>query len=178
MLKLVFNKLKVIMMKKDDFICFLRKQGVEIGYGCDIAKNFVIGDEPWLVKIGNNVRITQNVKFITHDGSIWTLRKMNLMDDKSVKYGNISVGDNTNIGWNVIVMPNIKIGKNCIIAAGAIVTKDIPDGEIWGGVPAKRIKSVYEFYKKNKEDVVPTFGMGNNEKREYLLKNRSDLFEF
>ena len=37
------------------------------------------------------------------------------------------VGDNTNIGWNAIILPGVTIGKNCVIGAGAVVTKDIPD---------------------------------------------------
>lgn len=45
-------------------------------------------------------------------------------------------------------MPNVSIGKNCIIAAGSIVTKNIPDNEVWGGVPAKFITSIEEYSNK------------------------------
>lgn len=45
-------------------------------------------------------------------------------------------------------MPNVHIGKNCIIAAGNVVTKNVPDNEVWGGVPAKHITTMEEYSKK------------------------------
>lgn len=42
-------------------------------------------------------------------------------------------------------MPNVTIGSNCIIAAGSVVTKDVPDNSVVGGVPAKFIKSTDEY---------------------------------
>ena len=84
------------------------------------------------------MRVTQRVQFITHDGGLWTLRKMGLVGANEVKYGNIYIGDNCNISWDVIIMPNVHIGNNVIVAAGAVVTKNIPDGEIWGGFRQKK----------------------------------------
>ena len=84
------------------------------------------------------MRVTQRVQFITHDGGLWTLRKMGLVGVNEVKYGNIYIGDNCNISWDVIIMPNVHIGNNVIVAAGAVVTKNIPDGEIWGGFRPKK----------------------------------------
>ena len=45
-------------------------------------------------------------------------------------------------------MPNTSVGKNSILAAGSILTKHIPDGEVWGGVPAKYIMKTEEYVKK------------------------------
>lgn len=177
MLKVIINKIRCALMSRTEYVNYLRKQGVIIGENCDISKNAVFGSEPWLIKIGNNVRITQHVQFITHDGGLWTLRKMGLIPESSVKFGRIVVGDNCNISWNVTIMPNVTIGDNCVIAAGAVVTKDIPSGEIWGGVPAKKIETVEEYYTKIKDDIVPTFGMSSEIKRKYLLENKPELFE-
>ena len=66
------------------------------------------------------------------------MRKMGLIKEDEVKYGNITIGDNCNISWNTIIMPNVHIGKNVVVAAGAVVTKSIPDGEVWGGYLLKR----------------------------------------
>lgn len=52
----------------------------------------------------------------------------------------IHIGDDVWIGARVIVLPGVKIGSHCIIGAGAVVTKDVPDYAIVGGVPAKVIR--------------------------------------
>lgn len=53
------------------------------------------------------------------------------------------------IGANTLIMPNVKICDDVIIAAGSVVT-DIALSGVWGGVPAKRIKSLEEFIEKRK----------------------------
>lgn len=147
---------------------FKSKGGI-IGSGCDIYPNVEFGSEPYLIRIGNNVRITYGVKFITHDGGLWTLRKMGLADNIDV-FGMIEIGDNTNIGWNVIIMPGVKIGKNCVIGAGAIVTKDIPNNSVAVGAPAKVIESIEEYAEKVKTKCDYTKDLGWIEKKKYLTK--------
>lgn len=172
----LINKIRIKLMSQSKYQAYLRKKGVKIGQGCVIDKSVVWGIEPWLIRIGDNVRITQGVKFITHDGGIWTLRHMGVIDKEAVKYGNISIGDNCNISWNVIIMPNVTISKNCIIAAGAIVTKDIPEGTIWGGVPAKQIETIEEYLMKVKNACVPTYSMTTEQKLEFLREHKPELF--
>ena len=90
-----------------------------------------IGNEPYLISLGDHVILASNCSFITHDYSTACVSKYL---GKSVgKIGSIEIGDNSFIGANAAIMPNVHIGRNCIVAAGSIVTKDIPDGEIWGG---------------------------------------------
>ena len=176
-LVLGLQKIRVSFMGNSAYVSYLRKQGVIIGDGCSISKSAYFGSEPFLVKIGDHVRITQNVKFITHDEGLWTLRHMGLIPSEAVKYGDIRIGDNCNISWNVIIMPNVHIGNNCVIAAGAVVTKNVPDGEVWGGVPARFIETIDEYHKKIFLSTVPTFGMRQKEKEEYLRENKPELFE-
>lgn len=176
MIKLIVHKIRKIFSNNDSYIELLKEDGVTIGKGCDIAKSANFGSEPWLISIGNNVRVTQRVQFITHDGGLWTLRKMGLIKEEDVKYGSISIGNNCNISWNSIIMPNVHIGNNVVIAAGAVVTKNVPDGEVWGGVPAKKIETVEEYFSKIVDDTEPTNGMSSREKREYLVQHRPDLF--
>lgn len=176
MVRKAIEFLKKRLMNKKQYIKYLKSRGVIIGTGCDIDKTAYFEIEPWLIKIGNNVRISRNVQFVTHDGGLWTLRRMGLIGSEDVKYGNITIGDNCNIGWNVIIMPNVHIGKNCVIAAGAIVTKDVPEGTVWGGIPAKEIETIQEYWNKVKGELVPTYSMEESQKRAYLMKARPDLF--
>ena len=55
-------------------------------------------------------------------------------------YGKVTIGKNAWIGLNVTICPGVTIGKYAVVAAGAVVTKDIPDYAVAGGVPAKVIK--------------------------------------
>lgn len=111
MLNLVLHKIRKVLSSPNSYINLLSEDGVSIGEGGDISKSAVFGSEPWLISIGNNVRITQKVQFITHDGGLWTLRKMGLINEDEVKYGSITIGDNCNISWNTIIMPNVHIEK-------------------------------------------------------------------
>ncbi len=177
-LKTVLRKIRISRMNNNNYIAYLRKQGVVIGSGCIIDKSAIFGSEPWLICIGNNVRISKGVKFITHDGGIWTLRKMGLVDAEQVFYDNIVVGENCNIGWDAIIMPGVKIGKNCIIGAGAIITKDMPDNSVVAGVPARVIKSIEDYAEKKIGKCVPTFSMSTVDKKRYLEQHCPQLFNF
>lgn len=167
------NILDRIMYKYGSFekrVQILRREGTKIGSGCEIYGGVSFGSEPYLITLGNNVRITSGCKLITHDGGIWTLRKMKLLEDADI-FGKINIGNNVHIGSNAIIMPNVTIGDNCIIGCGAIVTKDIPDNSIAVGVPAKVIENIYTYYNKHKKDCFMTKHMSKEEKKRYLLKN-------
>jgi len=54
----------------------------------------------------------------------------------------VDIGENVWIGAASVVLPGVSIGSNALIAAGSVVTSDVPDDEIWGGVPARKLKDV------------------------------------
>ncbi len=60
-------------------------------------------------------------------------------------YGEITIGRGTWLGAHVTITSNVKIGRGCLICAGAVVTKDVPDYTMVGGVPAKEIKKLPEY---------------------------------
>ncbi|MHC8970651.1 acyltransferase [Priestia aryabhattai] len=173
-LKSIINRLRILFANNEKYIEFLRKQGVRIGENCVIDKTAIWGTEPYLVEIGNYVRVTHEVKFITHDGGFWTLRNLGLLNNQADKFGKISIGDNTNIGWNATIMPGVKVGKNCVIGCNAVVTKNIPDNSVAAGVPAKVIQSIEEYANKNKDKCVITKGMNSGEKYKYLMDHLRD----
>lgn len=125
---------------------YLRRHGRihSIGRGCSILPSTNISD-PELVRIGNNVSFS-SCTLIGHDGSIAVLNEAYGVRLEAV--GKIDIRDNVFIGYDAIVMPNVTIGPNAIVGAGAVVTKDVPPGTIVAGVPAKPIGRVDDLVRK------------------------------
>ena len=161
--------------KFKDPIAYYRKQGVKIGDNCEI-RSAKFSSEPYLITIGNHVRVNAGVEFVTHDGGAWVLRQYSNVDNHEniTLFGPISIGDNCHIGSNAILMPNIKIGNNCIIGCGAIVTKDIPDNSIAVGVPARVIETIDEYENKHIKDYCFTKNMTSAQLKEYLINKYSN----
>ena len=150
-------------------IKYARSIGVKIGNNCELYKNISWGSEPYLITIGDNVRITAGCKFVTHDGGIWVIR--NLYNQKEIdKFGKIVIGNSVHIGWDVIIMPGVTIGNNVIIGCGAVVTKDIPDNCVYAGIPAKKIEDIDTYYKKIKSKTINTKNLSYKEKRIVIEK--------
>lgn len=128
------------------YLCdYLRRQGVVIGNDCDICRSASFGSEPYLIRLGNHVRVNAGVNFVTHDGGYWILRNRNVgYGDEfkdADKFGMITVKDNVHIGTNAIIMPGVTIGENTVIACGAVVTHDVPPNSIWGGYLLVKLKA-------------------------------------
>ena len=119
-----------------------------------VGKNFFfqprfIPSDPELISFHDNVCVASNVTFITHD--ISDLMLNNLSDEKfSYNTGCIEVMNNVFIGANSTILPNVRIGSNVIIAAGSVVTKDIPDNSVVAGVPAHVIETFDEYLEKRR----------------------------
>ena len=124
------------------------------------------GTEPWIITIGDNVYLTQGVKFITHDGGTLLFRK-DIPDLEITKP--ITIGNNVYIGNDVIILPGVSIGNNVIIGAGAVVTKNIPDNSVAAGVPAKVIKTTEEYLDKIKKESLHLGHLKGKEKDEFSL---------
>lgn len=100
------------------------------------------------LKIHNNVCIAADVTFTLHDAIQFVYNYEDKTNDFEPYHGCIEIFDNCFIGANTRILPNVKIGPNAIVAAGSLVNKDVPEGTIVGGVPARVIGSYYEL--KNK----------------------------
>lgn len=108
-----------------------------ISFGDDVSinRNAEI-DYSGGVVVGNNVWISQNVLIETHEHVISKAPKSQWV----MKRSHLVIEDEAWIGANVIILESVnRIGEGAIIAAGAVVIKDVPDMAIVGGVPAKCI---------------------------------------
>lgn len=101
-----------------------------IGAGCEfnIRKKITVGESS---------AIASGCKFIDHDHGITGTR----IDEVPGIEARIEIGKHVWIGANVVVLKGVKIHDSAVVAACAVVTKSIPVGEIWGGVPARRLSS-------------------------------------
>lgn len=151
-------------------IQFYRDLGAKIGERCEFRGSVNLGSEPYLITIGDHVRLNQGVSIVTHDGGAWVLRDCSSIENKEnlTLFGRVEIGNNVHIGTNAMVMPNVKIGSNVIIGSGAIVTKDIPDNSVAVGVPARVIETVSEYEAKHISEFSFTKNMNKDQVREYL----------
>lgn len=153
--------------------------GVRCGQNCKILDNpmKVFGTEPYIVKLGNDVEVTNGCRFITHDGALWCFRRKEEYKNKDY-FKPITVGNNVFIGVQTIILPGVTIGDNVIIGAGSVVTKDIPSDSVACGVPCKVVKSIEDYSNKLLSNcTVPTKGMNYKEKKNYLWQNFPEWFE-
>ena len=104
---------------------------VQFGDYCNIACN---------VHFGNNVLLASRVCFVGKEDHTYDTAGQYIWNGKRGNNGITEVADDVWIGTGAIIMSGVKIGAGSIVAAGAIVTKDIPPCEIYGGVPAKKIR--------------------------------------
>lgn len=119
------------------------KKDLTVGLNCSITR------EPWPffdvkgggIVLENDVTISSGVHILTHSHRF---RKKNWRDLEEVRPKEPTViGDSAFIGTNAIIMHTCKyIGINSVIGAGAVVTKDVPDLEIWAGNPARKVGDV------------------------------------
>ena len=144
-----------VMRNATSYTNWMRSKGIHIGKNFKIAtngslKNITIDmSRPSLVYIGDNVTINKNFTLVTHDFVSGVF--LNVFNDFLPSSGKVTIGNNIRFGVNCTVLKGVTIGDNCFIAAGAVVTKSIPANCIAGGVPAKVICMLEDYYKKRLE---------------------------
>jgi acetyltransferase-like isoleucine patch superfamily enzyme len=155
---------------KFNHVGYAKYIGVNMGENIHIYGNplGMFSTEPWAITLGNNVHITREVLFITHDGGTLLYRKKY---PKLEITSPIVVGNDVYIGVRSIILPGVTIGDNCVIGAGSLVTKDIPANSVVGGVPAKLIKSSFDYLEKLKTNSLDLGHLKGKAKDDELKKH-------
>lgn len=111
---------------------------LSIGHQCYIGKKTFF-DLPDKIIIGNEAVISANVSIFTHADCGNRLMGKHFQR----RTGSVIIGRGTWIGANTTILCGVTIGDGCVVAAGAVVTKDVPANSLVGGVPAKLIKKLF-----------------------------------
>lgn len=98
--------------------------------------NTIIGP----VSIGSHVNLAQGITVTALNHNFTNKNKR--IDEQGITTKQVTIGDDVWIGANAVILPGVTIGRHVVVAAGAVVTKDVPDNCIVGGVPAKVIKEL------------------------------------
>lgn len=114
--------------------CFVG--GVKIGTNCHILSN-ILTAESFLIEIGDDVTISSDVVFVTHDNSV-----IKIDPTKPNLFGKIKIGNNCFIGQRSMILYGVTLADSIIVAAGSVVTKSFDESNIIiGGNPARKISS-------------------------------------
>lgn len=128
---------------------------IRVGSNFYCNVNAVFLDTNWIT-IGNNVKIGPRVNLLTAGHPIDAQTRISLLEFAAP----ITIGDNTWLGGNVTVLPGVNIGKNSVIGAGAVVTKDIPDGVVAVGNPARVMRKITDADRKYWRDEAEAYRRG------------------
>ncbi len=117
---------------------WLRKHHIFHYIGNNVAyKSTLLPAEPFLVALHDNVFIAAGVRLVTHSLTNAVFNHKFHTDSFKCQHGKIEIHSNVFVGAGATIMYGVTIGENCIVAAGAVVTKDVPAGCIVGGGTCK-----------------------------------------
>lgn len=154
-----------------DGVSYAKHIGVSVGNNTEIYTKFW-SSEPFLITIGNNVQITDNVHFYTHGGGNVIRRQYPDFD----AFGKIVVEDYAYIGSGSLILPGVTIGEGALVAAGSVVTKSVPPRVVVGGNPAKVLCTIDDYIVNNMKYNIKTKGLSYEDKIRILKSLPEDRF--
>ena len=114
---------------------------VTLGHHVQFGSNCMIQCD---IEIGNYVLVASNVSFVGKDDHLFNKVGIPIWNSGRGDSYKTIIGNDVWIGHGAIIMGGVKIGNGSIVAAGSVVTKDVPNGAIVGGNPAKNLKNRFK----------------------------------
>jgi maltose O-acetyltransferase len=132
----------------------LIKRGLVVGKNFNMRDGVIIDcSHTWHIEIGDNVILAPRVHILAHDAS--TKNHLNY-----TRIGKVKIGNRVFVGAGSIILPGVTIGDDVVIGAGSVVSRDIPNGQVAAGNPARTICSIDNFLQRKRDemDISPCFG--------------------
>lgn len=147
--------------RKKRYVSNLVSRGLKLGKNVYLNDGFFL-DAPHchLITIEDNVVFGPGVRLFAHDAS-----SLKVIGKTKINFVHLKA--NCFIGAGVTILPGVTVGENCIIATGSVVTSNVPEGEVWGGVAARKLMSVDEYKRKLLD--LPSNDFPQSEYSDFLL---------
>lgn len=118
-------------------VSFVRGMSVELGHNVQFGPYCSVSCD---ICFGNNILMAGHVYFVGRNDHTYDVPGQLIWNGERGIDSKTTIGDDVWIGYNSIILGGVTIGRGSVVAAGSVVTKDIPPCEIWGGNPAHKIK--------------------------------------
>jgi maltose O-acetyltransferase len=148
-----------------------RKRGLVVGKNFHMLAEVIIDyAHVWHIEIGDDVTLAPRVHILAHDAST----KMHL---NYTRIGKVKIGNRVFVGAGSIILPGVTIGNDVVIGAGSVVSRDVPDGHVAAGNPARVICTIDAFLQKRRKEMelYPCFGEEYTIRRNVTAEMKSEM---
>jgi maltose O-acetyltransferase len=123
-------------------------KGLVLGKNVTIQYSAQIDDEyPYLIRIGNNCSISNEVRLLAHDATVFKFT------GGHTRLGKIDIRDNCFVGERAIILPGVTIGPNALVVAGSVVNRDVPPNACVAGIPARFYARFDDFIERHEHQI-------------------------
>lgn len=117
------------------------KMKIKLGRNVQFGRDCLVASD---LTVGNNVLFAARVSVVGKCDHNFSVAGQTIWDGAREDLGPAVVDDDVWLGHGVTLVGPVRIGKGAVVAAGALVTKDVPPCEIWGGVPARKLSDRFD----------------------------------